>query len=473
MRSSIGSKLRDISYTISSNLINMFVSMVAVIVVPKFIGVTQYSYLQFYIFISSYITLFTFGWTDGISLRYTGKSWDSIQNKFLPQQFLLLTIAQLMVCGFLIAGSFSIKDPNKQVILQAVGLFTFFVNTRYFFVHIAQAISDFKSYSVLIIIDRLFYVVGTIGLICLNVQEYQWFIGVDLLSKFTSLIVALVKFKGIFSNYSKVDSRLVKRESLKNIRSGSKMIISSTTSMLIIGIVRLFIERMWSIETFGKLSLTINLSNFILVFISAIGLVLFPIFRKMTFDRLKSFYFPITLILNLLMLVFLLLYFPLAYVLSAWLPMYKTSIFFMGLIFPICISESMVSLLITPTLKALRLETRLLQVNISCFALSVTCCILNYLFFKNLIIAALTIVLVLFVRAILGNYMLMKKFNTLRYDIFLLHFLGMTTFIFGNLYFSNPISAMIYSGFLLISFIVLSKQIKTAIGQIKSWILRI
>ncbi|MGL9729286.1 oligosaccharide flippase family protein [Enterococcus sp. DIV0756] len=473
MRSSISSKLRDISYTISSNLINMLVSMVAVMLVPKFIGVTQYSYLQFYIFISSYITLFTFGWTDGISLRYTGKSWDSIQNKFLPQQFVLLMLVQLIACGLLIALSFSIKEPNKQLILQAVGIFTFFVNTRYFFVHIAQAISDFKSYSLFIIIDRLVYVAGTIGLICLNVQEYQWFIVVDLLSKFISLAVALVKFKGIFSNCSKVDSYLVKRESWKNIRSGSKMIISSTTSMLIIGIVRLFIERMWSIETFGKLSLTINLSNFILVFISAIGLVLFPIFRKMTFDRLKSLYFPLALVLNELMLVFLLLYFPIGYVLSAWLPMYKTSIFFMGLIFPICISESMVSLLITPTLKALRLETRLLQVNVGCFALSVACCILNYLFFKNLIVAALTITLVLFIRAILGNCILMKKFNTLRYDIFLLHFLGMMTFILGNLYFSNRVSVVIYSAFLLVSLIVLSKQLKSAITQIKSLILRI
>ncbi len=64
--------LRDFSYSISSNLISLAVSTLVVLIVPKFIGVTEYGYWQLYIFYTNYVGVLHFGWLDGIYLRYGG-----------------------------------------------------------------------------------------------------------------------------------------------------------------------------------------------------------------------------------------------------------------------------------------------------------------------------------------------------------------------------------------------------------------
>lgn len=444
------SKFRNVSYTLSSNLINMLVSLIMVVMIPKFIGVKQYSYLQFYIFVSSYATLFTLGWTDGISLRYTGLSWESIQKKYLSQQLKVLIGMQFLFCILIVCYSFVINDPHKAIIMRALGIFTVLVNVRYFFVHLSQAVINFKLYSEIIIIDRVLYIFLTVGLLLLNVKSFEWFILADLLSKLIALIFAGTKYKSVFKYPIDSNKDLLKKEILENINSGSKVLFSSTTSMLIIGIVRFSIERIWDIETFGKVSLTLNLSNFILVFISAIGIVFFPLFRKMKFEKLKIFYFSLMSIMDRVLLLFLICYFPLAFILKNWLPAYRESIYFMGLVFPICNYEAKVSLLITPTLKALRLEKELLKLNFSCFLISLFLCVINYLFLKNLLIAILTITLVLFIRSSLGNYILMKRFKEITYKSFLSQLLGSIIFIISNYFFPLQISAVIYGLFIII-----------------------
>lgn len=441
----------------------MLVSLIMVVFIPKFIGIKQYSYFQFYIFVSSYATLFTLGWTDGISLRYTGLSWNNIKKKFLFQQLKVLAVVQFLFCILIVAYSFILTDPHKAIIMRAMGIFTVLVNLRYFFVHLSQAISNFKIYSEIIIIDRVFYIFLTVGLLLLNVKSFEWFVLVDLLSKLITLIFAGIKYNNVFKYPVENNKELLKIEIVENINSGSKVLFSSTTSMLIIGIVRFSIEKIWDIETFGKISLTLNLSNFILVFISAIGIVLFPVFRNMNFEKLKIFYFSLMSIMDRVLLVFLICYFPLALILKNWLPAYKESIYFMGLIFPICNYEAKVSLLITPTLKALRLEKDLLRLNFSCFLISLLLCGVNYLFFKNLLMAILTITFVLFIRAALGNYILMEKFKKITYKTFLPQLLGSILFIISNYFLPLQISAMSYGLFIIVYLISSIKVLKESI----------
>ena len=130
--------------------------------------------------------------------------------------------------------------------------------------------------------------------------------------------------------------------------------ISNIASMLIIGTIRFFVQQKWTIETFGKLSFTLSLSNMFLTFINAIGIVMFPLLRRTNQQRLpelfrilRDLFVPITYGL-------LIFYIPAKLILSMWLPEYTESLNFMGILFPIVIYEGRMSLLINTYLKTLR-----------------------------------------------------------------------------------------------------------------------
>lgn len=72
MDNSIKGFMKNFSYTLSSNFINLLVSAIVIFVVPKIINFEQYGYWQLFIFYSAYVPFLQFGWTDGIFLRYAG-----------------------------------------------------------------------------------------------------------------------------------------------------------------------------------------------------------------------------------------------------------------------------------------------------------------------------------------------------------------------------------------------------------------
>lgn len=79
--------LKNFSYTFSSNLITLVVSTLVTLIVPKLIGVEDYGFWQLYMFYSTYVGFFHFGWNDGIYLRYGGEKYESLDK---PKFFLSL-----------------------------------------------------------------------------------------------------------------------------------------------------------------------------------------------------------------------------------------------------------------------------------------------------------------------------------------------------------------------------------------------
>ena len=70
--------LENITYTFTANIFTMLISVVMTLILPKFLGVTDYSYFQLYIFFISYVGFFHFGWIDGIYLKIGGMEYENL-----------------------------------------------------------------------------------------------------------------------------------------------------------------------------------------------------------------------------------------------------------------------------------------------------------------------------------------------------------------------------------------------------------
>lgn len=448
--------LKNFSYTFSSNLITLMVSTLVTLVVPRLIGVEDYGYWQLYMFYSTYVGFFHFGWNDGIYLRYGGESYKSLdKNKFFSQ-FIQLFAVQLIFALILVvfAGAFA-EGPDRVFIFQMLALDMIILNVRYMFLFTLQATNLIKKYAVIMVADRILFMGIVLLLLLLGSRDYHLMIAADLLSKLISLLFGMYYCRDfVFKRFSSFQLDI--RESWRNINVGIKLLLANLASKLIIGIVRFGIERQWDVETFGRVSLTLSISHFMMVFITGIGVVVYPILRRTSKAKLPLIYDLMRNFLMIISLSLLIFYYPARVILSAWLPEYAESLLYMALLFPMVIYEGRITLLINTYLKTLRHEKMMLRINAMTVLISAIFTIFTTVVWHNLNLAVLTILLGQMVRATIAELFLAKQLSISLSKDLILEIILTLIFILSGWYIDSwwtmAIYALSYVGYLFIKY---------------------
>lgn len=449
MKEKVIAFLKKFSYAVSSNLITLVVGFLVVLIVPKVLGKEAYGYWQIYLFYTSYVGFFHFGWVDGIYLSYGGTEYDELDKKDLFSQFWLLMILQLLIATLMCwIGYNNVIDKHKSLIIYMTALSCIVVIPKTLLSYILQATGRIKEYARTNIIDRIIYCLLIIGIIILGSDKYQTMILADLIGKLVGLVYASYCCKDIV--YLKISQfKLCYSEIYQNINAGIKLMFANLASMLIIGIVRFAIENRWDVVTFGKVSLTMNVCNMMLIFINSIGIIMFPMLRRMDEDKLPETYAILRTVLVVPMLGILILYYPMSRLLSLWLPQYADGLTYMALLFPMCVYEGKMALLINTYLKTLRKEKNMLFINMASVCLSVVTTGIIIVWQQNLTLAVLSIVGLLAFRAIVAETVLSKILQVeVKKDIILE--LAMTIIFIATGWFFN---AWIGAGVYLIAYI--------------------
>lgn len=460
--------LKNLTYTILSNFISLMVSTLVILIVPKLIGVEEYGYWQLFLFYSSYVGFLHFGWNDGIYLRYGGAEYNSLDKKLFFSQFVQIVIFQAMV-GALIwaAGAIYFDNSERAFIIKMVAVCMFILNTRYMLLFILQATNRIKEYAQITMSDRIIYIVLIILLLLLGVRDFKVMIYADLLGKLFGLGHAMFYCRDIVFR-SASDFYLTLQESFTNISVGIKLMFANIASMLIIGIVRFGIERTWDVATFGKISLTLSVSNMMMIFINAVGIIMFPILRRTSQDKLTTIYTSMRDFLMVFLLGFLIIYYPLKTVISAWLPQYADSLSYMALVFPILIYEGKMALLISTYLKTLRREKTMLGLNLISMFVSLALTLLATLVLRNLDVAIINIVVVLAMRSALAEFYLANKLQINVWKDVLLE-LGMTiAFILSGWFIDSWTTLFVYAFSFIIYLIIKHRELTTTYTRLKT-----
>lgn len=459
--------IKNFSYTLSSNLISTIISTLIVLVIPKLIGVEEYGYWQLYIFYSSYVGFLQFGWNDGIYLRYGGYEYKDLNKKTFFSQFWMLFISQIIISVTIIIFSLIyIKDIDKIFIFISVAICVVLMGVRAMPIFILQATNRIKEYAKITILDRIVYCVLIILLITVGIRQYKLMIIADLVGKAISLLYSMyccydIVFRNVHEFKISID------ETKKNISVGIKLMLSNIASMLIIGIVRFGIERSWDVETFGKISLTFSISSMMMIFINAIGIIMFPILKRMSIGKVKNIYKSIRDLLMIVLFAILILYYPFSELLSKWLPRYIESLRYMAILFPMCIYEGKMSLLINTYLKTLRKEKIMLKINIITLVVSFIITIATTLIFKNLNFAVISIVGLLAFRCILAESILTKMIRVKMHKDILLELFMTITFILTGWFINNLSGIIIYFVCYLLYIFMKKNDIRATIKNIR------
>ena len=256
-------------------------------------------------------------------------------------------------------------------------------------------------------------------------------------------------------------------EAGENLLVGSKLMLANIASMLIIGIVRYGISMGWDVATFGKVSLTLGVSNFLMVFINSVSVVFFPIVKRMDAAKRANAYATIRNMLDFILFAALIGYYPLKCILAWWLPKYADSLIYMSVLFPVCVFESKVTLLINTYLKSMRREFLMLEINVVSVVFSLIVTIVTVGIWHNLDAGVFSIVLAYAFRCIRAEYHVTKILGlNLRVEM-LEDLLMCSIFIVSGWLLDDFLCMAVYGAAYAVFVLVHRKSLQQIIGMVR------
>lgn len=472
MNSKVKGILKNFSYSFAANITSTLISMVLVAFVPKLLGQTEYSYWQLYVFYTGYVGFFHFGLADGIYLRYGGKEYDEVPKPLFHFQFWTLVCCEILLAIVMsLFVIFLIPNSDKILILLLTALCCVLVLPRTMLQYVLQGTNRIKEYARNLMIEKVIYGSLVVIVLALGFRNYEYLLLADIIAKAVTLFTMCLSCKDIVIQTT-VSFKEGIREVWNNISVGIKLMFSNIAGMLIVGIVRFSIEQVWSVETFGKVSLSMSVSNLMMLFITAVSVVMFPLLKRTPQEKWADNYKLMRNILVIPLLGLLVLYYPAKVILSAWLPQYEESLRYMALMFPMCLYEGKMSMLINTYMKAMRMEKQMLLVNLISVTLSVLSTGLVIFLLKDLVLSVVSIMVLLAFRCILAELILAKRLSLKVGTDIVLEVLMTALFVVSNWFFNNWLCVVVYAvGYLVYVFIrrkSILPMVQTVKGMLKA-----
>lgn len=376
--------LGNIGAATVAQLASLIVSLATSLLVPKVLGVEGFGYWQLFIFYFGYAGAFQLGLNDGVYLIKGGESRDSLDRSGISSQLAFGFSFQSILATFILVAIILMQPPfERAYVLTSCALLMPLYNTACFFQYLFQAIDETRTYSKSIILERLLLLVALSILMGTNVRDFKLYVLAFAVCKLIWLVYFLIKARGIITT-KLLPIRETILLSASSMRVGIKLMLANLASTLILGIMRFFVDGNWGIEVFSQVSLALSMANFFLTFVSQVAMVLFPSLRKMSAGQLRRFFGSAQNVLETLLPAILLLYLPVKYALSLWLPDYAASFNYLGLLLPLCLFDGKMNALYSTVFKVKRLESLLLALNASTVLFSATLAAIGVMLFNSL-----------------------------------------------------------------------------------------
>ena len=462
--------LKNLSYTFSANIISLLINVMIILIIPKALGLVSYGYYQLYTFYYSYVGIMYFGWCEGIYLREGGKYYEDLDKPLYSTQFRLLGLCEIIIYLLIFIGSlFLVDDRNKHIVIGCTCIVAVGMCLRWFITTLLQATSRIKEFAIVTLCERILFIVFVLIHVLYGYHQYYYLIFDSIVSVYVSLAIGIWYCRDIvFSKgYNTNNFKFAVKEIKANVIAGIKLQISTVCGLLIIGVVRFGIERHWDISTFGKVSLTLSISNMVVTAINAISVVMYPTLRRTSQERLPQIYSLMRIMLMGLIFGVLTMYYPMMKILSAWLPQYAESLRYAAILFPICAYESKVSMLVNTYYKSLRMENLLMKCNMASLALSVVCTFISTVVLNSVTMAILSILFVLIFRCVICELLLSKRISINVTKDIIIEIVMTIAFIINNWFFDflgMLVYIVMYIGYLALK----QKDIKEAVNFVKA-----
>lgn len=442
--------MKNIIGAVGANVIRLMISVVLTLLLPKLMGQEQYSYWQLYLFYTTYLAYSSLGWCEGFTLKYGGLHYNDLNKPLIIGQIWMLFGYELLFFGglWLLISVVQI-DQTKYILLLLACASAIFDIVRYMVQSILHTVNRIQNYVRVVLLERLAFAVIAAAALAMGFDSALALILSEILGRFLSMLYSLWVIKDMVCTHP-APIRETAREAKNEISIGCKLLWALLASQLIIGTLRFAIEQKWGVLQFGQISLTISLSNMVVSCVAAIGVVIFPMIKRMQTDRMERIYTPTRTLMSTVIWGLLLFFVPGKWLLTHWLPQYSEALNYLALLLPLCLYESRTAMLATTYLKAYREEKNILKANVITVITSIITAVLTVFVAESLTLAVLAISLLCMVKAYMTERYVCQHLSFPFWREMLIE-TGMTAlFMISGWYCSNLTALYLYAlGFVL------------------------
>lgn len=386
-----------------ANVVNVSLSTITGIFIPRALGAAQYGYWQVLVLYLTYIQYFHCGWIDGMYLRL---SPDADRNVIHTQFVLSVGFDLLISLLFCLVGWWGYRG-SWRLVLVLVGCECLLWLPRVFLQYVLQGTDRVQVYARDYILERTLVAGGQLVVLACGCTSFLPIALCDLGGKLVTLVHVLVCCRDVVgARWLGLRSGLV--EAGKDFRCGFKVTVATVSGMLMIGIIQFTIAASWPIDTFGLVSFALVSLSCTVQFLNQVSVVLLPLLRKSPEDRYGSIleaggFWVLDTVATLFVL-----YFVLEKIMLWLLPAYGLSIRYLSCLVPAVFLEGRTTPLLNTLLKARRKETSLLVINLGMMAVSAITTFVTVVVCHDLLAVILSIVLLLALRMVCAEIVVQR-----------------------------------------------------------------
>lgn len=426
-------------------------------------GIEAFAWWQLFMFYTSYGGFLHLGLNDGIYLKIGGKKYEELNYNILGTEYKYTILGQIILCILISFYSYFSCSYERFIIILLSCICIIINNSITFFGYILLATNHTKLYSISLILEKTIYISILLCFLFYQITDYLKYIIFFILARLIALIYCSIKTKEVILSHI-LKWKAILNEIKINIKIGSTLTLANIAGMLILGIGRFFTDQYLGLIEFGKLSFSIMLTNFFLVFMSQISLVLFPALRKINEKELPSLFLKFNTILTIFSPIILLLYPFISIFITHWLPSYADSLIYLIFLLPLTCYDAKMQMINNTFLKVSRKEKAMLFINIAACIISVILSFISVYYFKSITLLAIGMLLSIAIRSILAEVFLGNLYSISIIRISLSTNILYISFLVCFTFFKMWIAFFIYS---LIYFIYLLKNKKTIFSLIR------
>lgn len=450
---------KNVFLSVFAQALSVLVSIILGFIVPKFIPEADYADWQKFVLWMGYVGVLPLGLLDGIILRYAQYDYERLEKRRIRTLFTALFgwLTLLAAVGCVLSLTLMQGEDRLVFFLVSVGILT--SNIYAYNCYLYQITNRINLYVLFTLMQRIVY--GVVIVLCLvfRVGNFYWYCIAELAGQ----VVAFAA--GIYSNRACYFGRMLPpRAAVSEIWDttsvGFLLMAANFSASLMVGGAKIAVEWRWDKLTFGQVAYSFSAVNLFVNFATTISIVLFPFLKRLREEELPGLYRVIRGAVSPFLFAAMLGYFPLCWILSHWLPQYREALLYLGVLLPLMVFSSKVSLLTNNYLKVYRKEGVMLYINLGSLALGLGLFALGAWGISNIDFILISVVLVMMLRSVLCEAVVGRLIGQSMVLDFVAELLMTAAFIASAKYLPLLYGCLVYLGALALYVVFYRKQLR-------------
>lgn len=442
-------------HVLISNLLIVILGVVQSFILPKLLGPYEYGKWSLYLLYISYAGLFSFGFCDGIYLKYGGINYNELDFSRFSGYYYSHQIFTFVL--FILWSLFVVLFLNEKLFYILIGLTCFLSCNRDYFLAVNTATNRLKIFSFGQVIEKVTILIGV--LLCLIYSAMRTAISMIIFAVIGWVLTYIFNIISDNKIVFKCPQQLYKpyKEYKDYIMSGLCITLASIGISLMTGIGKFGINIMMGKEYLGYYSFIFSISALFLQFFNAIGTVFYPRFKNKNQSYTKFIMQKLDIFLTYIGILLILAYYPMRMFLNVFFPQYKHSFNCLIVLLPMVIIQGKMGIVYNTMYKIWRMEKELLKNLflgvIICLCMTVVAIAIN----KTIISVAIAT----YMSLVAWNVVTILNFNKnqnekWKYNIEEL--LTVIFFIIVNYIFGFSLLSFLFSFFFIIFILIIKRQ---------------